>query len=432
MSSINSNPGATAALQTLKAINASMGDTQMQIATGKKVASSQDNAAVWAISKVMEADVQGFRKVSDSLSLGQATISVARQGAETVTELLTEVKGKIVAAQEENVDRAKIQTDIDALRDQISSIVSAAQFNGQAMLTNTDQTAGSGGINVLSSLNRTMDGVTSSDIRVSKQDLGQGQSSIGSGLTALAGAANDITGTGDGAAATMTGNATAPTGTTTFGAAATTTVAAGTGFSVEITATAGNGPSNTADRNDISYVARDGDTMEDVAAGLAAAFNKYVSDDLGAGNEGTIDATASGNQITFTGADQGGDNFSITVQQYDPDATTTIGGGLAELGNIDVTTQAGADSALAEIEGLIQTSIDAAAAFGSAEMRLDTQKDFVSGLTDALKSGIGTLVDADLEEVSAKLQAQQVQQQLAMQALSIANRAPQSLLSLFR
>ncbi|BBU55576.1 MULTISPECIES: flagellin [Mameliella] len=432
MSSINSNPGATAALQTLKAINASMGDTQMQIATGKKVASSQDNAAVWAISKVMEADVQGFQKVSDSLSLGQATISVARQGAETVTELLTEVKGKIVAAQEENVDRAKIQTDIDALRDQISSIVSAAQFNGQAMLTNTDQTAGSGGINVLSSLNRTMDGVTSSDIRVSKQDLGQGQSSIGSGLTALAGAANDITGTGDGAAATMTGNATAPTGTTTFGAAATTTVAAGTGFSVEITATAGNGPSNTADRNDISYVARDGDTMEDVAAGLAAAFNKYVSDDLGAGNEGTIDATASGNQITFTGADQGGDNFSITVQQYDPDATTTIGGGLAELGNIDVTTQAGADSALAEIEGLIQTSIDAAAAFGSAEMRLDTQKDFVSGLTDALKSGIGTLVDADLEEVSAKLQAQQVQQQLAMQALSIANRAPQSLLSLFR
>ncbi|WP_421906969.1 flagellin [Mameliella sp.] len=432
MSSINSNPGATAALQTLKSINASMADTQMQIATGKKVASSQNNAAVWAISKVMEADVQGFQRVSDSLSLGQATISVARQGAETVTELLTEVKGKIVAAQEENVDRAKIQTDIDALRDQISSIVSSAQFNGQAMLTNTDQTAGSGGINVLSSINRSQDGVTSSDIRVSKQDLGQGQASIGSGLTALAAGANDVTGTGDATAATMTGNATAPTGTTTFGAAATTTVAAGTGFSVEISATAGNGPSNTSGRNDIAYVARDGDTMEDVAAGLAAAFNKYVSDDLGAGNEGTIDATASGNQITFTGADRGGDNFSITVQQYDPDATTTIGGKLAELGNIDVTSQAGVDSALTEIEGLIQTSIDAAAAFGSAEMRLDTQKDFVSGLADALKSGIGTLVDADLEEVSAKLQAQQVQQQLAMQALSIANRAPQSLLSLFR
>jgi flagellin len=432
MSSINSNPGASAALQTLKSINKSMGETQMQIATGKKVSSSRDNAAVWAISKTMEADVEGFKRVTDSLNLGQATVSVARQGAETVAELLTEIKGKVVAAQEENVDRDKIQTDIDALRDQIGSIVSAAQFNGQAMLTNTEQTADSGGINVLASIDRSMDEVSSTDIRVSKQDLGQGAASIGAALTAVAGASNDITGTGDGAAATMTGAATAPTGTTTFGAAATTTVAAGTGFSVEISATAGNGPGNTAGRNDIAYVARDGDTMEDVAAGLAAAFNKYVSDDLGAGNEGTIDATASGNQVTFTGADQVGDNFSVTVQQYAADATTTVGGGLAELADIDVTTQAGADAALTEMEGLIQTAIDASASFGSSEMRLETQKDFVSGLTDALKSGIGSMVDADLEEVSAKLQAQQVQQQLAMQALSIANRAPQSLLSLFR
>ncbi len=432
MSSINSNPGATAALQTLKAINASMTNTQMQISTGKKVASSQDNAAVWAIAKTMEADVQGFQRVSDSLSLGMATVSVARQGAETVTELLTEIKGKVVAAQEENVDRAKIQTDIEALRDQIGSIVSAAQFNGQGLLTNTDQTAGTGGINVLASIDRSSDTVTSSDIRISKQDLGQGAASIGSGLAALSGAANDITGTGDGAAATLTGAATPPTGTTTFGAAATTTVAAGTGFSVAISATAGNGPTNTASRDDIAYVARDGDTMEDVAAGLAAAFNKYITDDLGAGSEGTIAATASGNQVTFTGADGTGDNFSVTVNQYAADATTTVGGGLAALADIDVTTQAGADAALTEMEGLVQTAIDSAAAFGSAEMRLDTQREFVTGLSDALKTGIGTLVDADLEEVSAKLQAQQVQQQLAMQALSIANQSPQILLSLFR
>ncbi|MGP6085807.1 flagellin N-terminal helical domain-containing protein [Antarctobacter jejuensis] len=432
MSSINSNPGATAALQTLKAINASMANTQMQIATGKKVATSQDNAAVWAIAKTMEADVQGFQRVSDSLSLGMATVSVARQGAETVTDLLTEIKGKVVAAQEENVDRAKIQMDIEALRDQIGSIVNAAQFNGQGLLTNTDQTAGSGGINILSSIDRSASDVSSSDIRVSKQDLGQGAASIGAGLSAFAGAANDITGAGDGAATTLTGAATAPTGTTTFGASATTTVAAGTGFSVAISATGGSAPSNTASRDDIAYVARDGDTMADVAAGLAAAFNQYITDDLGSGNEGTIGATVSGNQVTFTGAEGTGDNFSVTVNQYAADSTTTIGGGLAALGEIDVTTQAGVDAALTEMEGLIQTAIDSAAAFGSAEGRLDTQKEFVSGLSDALKAGIGTLVDADLEEVSAKLQAQQVQQQLAIQALSIANQAPSALLSLFR
>ena len=90
------------------------------------------------------------------------------------------------------------------------------------------------------------------------------------------------------------------------------------------------------------------------------------------------------------------------------------------------------DAALAGIDALIDTAIDSAAAFGSAEMRIESQKDFVSGLTDALKSGIGTLVDADMEETSARLQALQVQQQLGIQAMSIANSAPQSLLGLFR
>ena len=68
----------------------------------------------------------------------------------------------------------------------------------------------------------------------------------------------------------------------------------------------------------------------------------------------------------------------------------------------------------------------------SAQGRIETQTEFISGLTDALKSGIGTLVDADMEEASARLQALQVQQQLGVQALSIANQAPQSILALFR
>jgi flagellin len=89
-------------------------------------------------------------------------------------------------------------------------------------------------------------------------------------------------------------------------------------------------------------------------------------------------------------------------------------------------------TALGNIEGLLQTSIDAAASFGSAQKRIDIQKDFVSELSDSLKAGIGTMVDADMEETSARLQALQVQQQLATQALSIANQAPQNILALFR
>ena len=80
----------------------------------------------------------------------------------------------------------------------------------------------------------------------------------------------------------------------------------------------------------------------------------------------------------------------------------------------------------------MQTSIDAASTFGSVQTRVDIQKDFVSKLTDSMKAGIGSMIDADMEEASARLQALQVQQQLSTQALSIANQQPQSLLSLFR
>ncbi|PZQ50913.1 MAG: flagellin, partial [Novosphingobium pentaromativorans] len=57
---------------------------------------------------------------------------------------------------------------------------------------------------------------------------------------------------------------------------------------------------------------------------------------------------------------------------------------------------------------------------------------FTSKLSDVVETGIGNLVDADLAKESAKLQALQVQQQLGVQALSIANQAPQTILSLFR
>ena len=97
-----------------------------------------------------------------------------------------------------------------------------------------------------------------------------------------------------------------------------------------------------------------------------------------------------------------------------------------------MSTQSGTDAALADVDRLIDTAVNAAAGFGTAEMQLETQAAFVSGLTDALKQGIGTLVDADMEETSARLQALQVQQQLAVQALSIANSGPQTLLTLFR
>lgn len=425
MSSILTNNGAMVALQALKSINANLANTQNQISTGKAVSNAKDNAAVWAISKVMEADVKGFKGISDSLSLGESTVAVARKAAETVTDLLTQMKGKIVAAQEENVDRGKIQTDINAIRDQITAVVGAAQFNGLNLLSNTEKTEGTGTVSVLSSLDRSNSGVAVSNISVGKQDLGTVASAITG--TAQATATNNLTGAMDATVAALTGAATPPTSSLTIAG-----VEAGFGYSIAISAGAGNFATgvNTTSADDISYVARDGDTVEDVARGLAAAFNKYAAETMG-DDQSTVAATVSGAVVTITGSSVTGDNISVTGNGFAA-AGNTIGGGLAEVTNIDVSTEDAAASALTEIETLIQTAIDAAASFGSVQGRIETQSDFISSLSDSLKSGIGTLVDANMEEASARLQALQVQQQLGVQALSIANQAPQSLLSLFR
>jgi len=75
---------------------------------------------------------------------------------------------------------------------------------------------------------------------------------------------------------------------------------------------------------------------------------------------------------------------------------------------------------------------DKLSTLGSASRQIDGQMSFVGKLSDAIEGGIGNLVDADLAKESAKLQALQVKQQLGVQALSIANQAPQSIMSLFR
>ena len=97
-----------------------------------------------------------------------------------------------------------------------------------------------------------------------------------------------------------------------------------------------------------------------------------------------------------------------------------------------ITSATSAQTAIGEIEGLIELAVNGAAALGSSGKRITDQASFVGQLADSLKSGIGSMVDADMEETSARLQALQVQQQLATQSLSISNQAPQALLSLFR
>lgn len=401
MSSILTNNGAMVALQTLKSINSSLADTQVQISTGKSVASAKDNSAVWAISKVMESDIQGFKSISDSLSLGQSTVAVARQASETVTDLLTQMKGKIVAAQEDNVDRAKINSDVTALKDQVNSVISAAQFNGLNLVDGSTAST-----DVLASLNRDSAGnVTSSSITVNGQDMSTGGYTAEDIFAGTTGASND----GDAVAFTLD-------------AAGTQTLLIGENSG---TFDAGDKVSLTIGDQTVSYTVSANDAAATTTSDVVALGLKTQIDDLGiAGLTVDYDSGSPG-ELEFTN----GGTVDLTVSGQFKNVGS---GGLGAMDGIDVSTSVGATSALATIETLIGTAIDAAASFGSVEGRINTQAEFTSSLSDSLKSGVGAMVDADMEEASARLQALQVQQQLGVQALSIANQAPQSLLSLFR
>jgi flagellin len=277
MSSILTNVGAMAALQTLNATNKALNTTQNRISSGMRVESAKDNSSSWSIATTMRGDVSGFKAIADNLALSESTVSVAREAAETVSDLLTQIKSKVVLANSDSVDTSKIQDDIDQLVDQITNVVGAAQFNGVNLV---DSTAS---VDFLASLDRSGATVTVSNITFNEQDL-----------------------------------------------------------------------------------------------------------------------------------------------------RTAAGGGLAAITAIDVTTAAGATAAIATIETAVGVAVDAAASFGAVQGRVSIQRDFVSAMSDAMTAGVGSLVDANMEEEAARLTALQTQQQLGIQGLSIANAAPQNILALFR
>lgn len=130
----------------------------------------------------------------------------------------------------------------------------------------------------------------------------------------------------------------------------------------------------------------------------------------------------------------------IALANSDGSKTITVGTEDLSLSGTVVTLEAtasfGTASAASDIASQIASSLEnvnsALARLGTKSKALEIHQVFVTKLSDALESGIGNLVDADMAKESAKLQSLQVKQQLGVQALSIANSAPQAVLSFFR
>ncbi|MGK9264708.1 flagellin, partial [Sinorhizobium meliloti] len=126
--------------------------------------------------------------------------------------------------------------------------------------------------------------------------------------------------------------------------------------------------------------------------------------------------------------DAGGFEWQITTTN----AAASTAYSVSNLVISDTTTSTQLAGMLSMVDAALETMTSAAADLGSIGMRIELQEEFVSKLTDSIDSGVGRLVDADMNEESTRLKALQTQQQLAIQALSIANSASESILTLFR
>ena len=145
LNSVNTNSGAMVALQNLQTTNAELGVVQGRINTGKKVNSAKDNGAIWAIAQGQRSEINALGAVKDSLDRGSSAVDVAMAAGESVSDLLIQLKEKALSATDKSLSTASrkaLNEDFKAIRDQITTVVSNAKFNGVNLLDNSTTTNG--------------------------------------------------------------------------------------------------------------------------------------------------------------------------------------------------------------------------------------------------------------------------------------------------
>ena len=566
MTSILTNLGAIAALQTLRSVAADLTVSQQQAASGLRVSVAADDAAYWSISTTMRSDNMAISAVSDALGLGAAKLDTAYAGTSAIVDVLGEFKAKLVAAKEQGVDRAKVQEELSQLNAQAESIVESASFSGENLLKTKSTLPlleeGPMTTSVVSSFVRD----ANSNVQVKTMDIDLKHSSMlneggGGGILQKqihsVGDIGGFRGTGVNSVAHQGHERHKFTGGVTFGAGDTIT------FDINVdggTHTTGNDYTLTIDKAlvDAALGTTDGNvtntaqlravlqraftdngvpatayealfsgtgstthfeigsletsghpgssiTISNVGSSFAGGFAMGLEDapdqnhdnmypeasisfttgftvsplaevyfdvQVGPGavttytiNRGVVDAAlgtvdgyigsaadlatvisqasigsnlmavASGDTITFS-ADQtvypeAGNRaarvYVGNVQSNPPYAPDF------DLAEVDITQNVRTiDQYLRGVDHMEKMAISSASRLGALQTRIEMQAEFAERLSDSIDSGVGRLIDADMNEVSTRLKALQTQQQIAMQSLSIANNNSETLMQLFR
>ena len=213
MNSVNTNKGAMIALQNLNATNKDLGIVQNRINTGQKISTAKDNGAIWAIAQNQRAESASLNSVISSLQRGQSVADVAMSAGTAISDILVQMKEKVLAATEAGLSTASksaLSDEYKALRDQIDTIANNATFDGVNLISSTSVNSSSikaianadatatidiahvvlskSNTKIAATLATLTSGVTSADVKEVEdaiQDVSSALSKLGTGAKAL-------------------------------------------------------------------------------------------------------------------------------------------------------------------------------------------------------------------------------------------------------
>ena len=418
MASINTNAAANQARQALAASQKELATSRTRIATGKAIGSAKDNGAIHSIATMMSAERSGWNVANDSLARGQSLIATASAGLDAITDLLQKAREKTVAYRDTSLSteaKASIRADIEALLHQVDRTAMLAEFDGKRPLALTS---------VLSTSTQTVttyNPPSTNDFAGSINWIAGNQSDeptlYGIDFGPTPGRV-DIEFRGffdpDALEVWQGSQRVAATGQANVSGGA----AVGPGTAV-------SGPPSHLS---LDYDPGKGKDVELRVYPFGVMPDQWYFDAVTLSTPATTTTTTIEVPIIklveanyeFVSSSNG-DLEGVAAQPMTLDAL--------DLAPLDWNDP---NSLLARIDKALGKAVNAASYYGERASSFDRLIEQNGRLADALETGVGNLVDADLGKESAKLQAGQIKESLATKALAIANAAPQWILALFK
>jgi flagellin len=435
--SVNTNLGALAALQALNINQQAITEAQGQVSTGKKIGSAAADPAIYSISNTINANIAGLSAVSDSLNFGAQVVATASNGIAAVNSSLTQLQKTVTSSGTSGIDLTTLQSAVTATLSAINQYAGQATFNGVNLLNPTVATGNLGKASVVQ-------GLDGSVYNIANQATAVGGGAATTLSQALGISALDVTKPGYTVSFT---NALSLGSFSSLSSLPTPQASGNAAF--QVTTAAGTNPVTSAQTYSFEFVDK-ANTAVTTLQTTANPNTHIIQVNIDTGTQST-------NQITGAlisavrgqgfGVAQNTDG-SLSVAGADPTTgtgisavtfgTVTSGTGFAAVAasadgvSVASSTTAATSVLVSQVQSAITLGNKIAANLGAASQQITGIQNFTTSLSSALTAGVGALTDADLAAESARLSSLQTKQQLATQSLSIANKQPQALLTLFQ